>query len=119
MGKLEDDILKSIEASKGQVDSVASNASRFAARQQVARPMSSGEPVAEFVEIETVNSQGEVTGKQVVEKHSGFHYSEESQRLLGVHKKPPQLTPGVIYDSKGEAVGLAGKSSDGSRLVSS
>jgi hypothetical protein len=54
-----------------------------------------------------------------VEKHSGFHYSEESQRLLGVHKTPPKLTPGVIYGADGEPVALNGRSSDGSRLVSS
>ena len=33
MGKLEEDILKSIEASKGQVDRVAENARRFESTQ--------------------------------------------------------------------------------------
>ena len=118
MGKLEEDILKSIEASKGQVDRVAENARRFESKQS-ARPQPQGERRAEFVEIPKTDSEGNVIGSQGVEKHSGFHYSEESQRLLGVHKTPPRLTPGVIYGVDGEPVALNGRSSDGSRLVSS
>jgi hypothetical protein len=118
MGKLEEDILKSIEASKGQVDRVAENARRFESKQG-ARPQPQGERRAVFITIPNVNGQGEVIGEQVVEKHSGFHYSEEAQRLLGVHKTPPKLTPGVIYGADGEPVALNGRSSDGSRLVSS
>ena len=118
MGKLEDDILKSIEASKGQVDSVAASARRFE-QERGRRPPTEGERRAEFVEIPKTDSEGNVIGSQIVEKHSGFHYSEECQRLLGVHKQPPKLTPGVIYGKDGEPVALNGKSSDGSRLVSS
>ena len=107
---LEDDIRANIER-------VSSNASRFEAKNKERQPPP-GERRAEFIEVETLNDKGEVVGKQTVEKHSGFHYSEEAQRVLGVHKTPPKLTPGVIYGADGEPVGLAGKSSDGSRLVS-
>jgi hypothetical protein len=103
---------------QANIDRVAANAQRFESKQGQ-RPAPKGERSAEFIEIPNVNAQGEVIGSQVVEKHSGFHYSEESQRLLGVHKTPPRLTPGVIYGADGEPTGLNGKSSDGSRLVSS
>jgi hypothetical protein len=108
---LEDDIRANIER-------VASNAQRFESKQGKL-PAPQGERSAEFITIPNVNAQGEVIGEQVVEKHSGFHYSEESQRLLGKHKSPPKLTPGVIYGKDGEPTGLNGRSSDGSRMVSS
>jgi hypothetical protein len=52
----------------------------------------------------------------VVEKHSGLHYNEESEKILGKRKSPVNLNRGVIYDKDGHAVALHGTNSGDSRL---
>ena len=104
---LEEDIKKNIA-------DVAARATSHEQKKAAEAPRAPGAP--EYREIETIGADGKSTVKQVVEKHSGLHYNEESEKILGKRKNPVNLTRGVIYDANGHAMALGGSSSGDSRL---